>query len=128
MKIGLVSVFVHDPLVAFKFYTEVLGFVEKLYLPKEWLAIVVSAEDINGTSLLLEPNHNRIAKSFQTQVYKAGIPVIVFTVNDIQKEYERLLAKGVVFRKPPTKTSSGTEALFEDTCGNLIQLLQPVAP
>lgn len=125
MKIGVVSVFVHDPIEAFKFYTEVLGFVKKLYMPEAWIAMVASAEDPTGTSLLLEPNHNSIAKSFQTRVYKAGLPVIIFESNNIQNEYDRLVAKGVVFRKPPTKTDYGTEALFEDTCGNLIQILQP---
>jgi catechol 2,3-dioxygenase-like lactoylglutathione lyase family enzyme len=124
MKIGLVSVFVHDPVAAYKFYTEILGFVEKMYKPESWIAIVASAEDPNGTSLLLEPNHNAIAKSYQDRVYKAGLPVIVFTVEDIQKEYDRLIARGVVFRKPPKNTAYGIEAMFEDTCGNLIQLQQ----
>ena len=124
MKIGLVSVFVHDPVAAFKQYTEVLGFKEKVYMPQHWIAIVVSPEDPNGTALLLEPNHNKIAKSFQTAVYKAGLPVIVFTVDDIQTEYERLKAPIVVFRKPPKNTKEGIEALFEDGCGNLIQLTQ----
>mgnify|MGYP003575306227 CR=1 FL=1 len=124
MKIGLTSVFVHDPIAAFKFYTEVLGFVKRTYMPEAWIAIVVSPEEPNGTGLLLEPNHNAIAKSFQKRLYSAGIPVIVFSSADINAEYERLMSRGVVFRNPPRKTEYGIEAIFEDTCGNLIQLQQ----
>ncbi len=124
MKISLTSVFVDDPIKAFKFYTEVLGFVEKMYVPEAFLAIVVSPEDPDGTSLLLEPNGNLGADRFQKGVYEAGLPIIVFGVKDIQKEYENLKDRGVVFRKKPTKTDYGIETLFEDTCGNLIQLVQ----
>lgn len=124
MKIGMTSVFVDDPVKAFTFYTEVLGFREKLFIPKQWLAIVVSPEDPNGTSLMLEPNHNAIAKRYQLGLYKAGIPVIVFTTADIKQEYERLLSLGVLFRKEPTNTKYGIEALFEDGFGNIIQLYQ----
>ena len=124
MKIGLTSVFVHDPIAAFKFYTEVLGFVKRMYMPEAWIAIVVSAEEPDGTGLLLELNHNAIAKTYQKGLYAAGIPVIVFSVTDIQSEFERLKGKGVVFRSPPKKTEYGIEAVFEDTCGNLIQLQQ----
>ena len=83
MKIGLTSVFVHDPIAAFKFYTEVLGFVKRMYMPEAWIAIVVSPEEPDGTGLLLEPNHNAIAKTYQKGLYKAGIPVIVFSAPDI---------------------------------------------
>ena len=124
MKIGLTSVFVHDPIAAFKFYTEVLGFVKRMYMPEAWIAIVVSAEEPDGTGLLLEPNHNAIAKTYQKGLYAAGIPVIVFSVADIQSEYERLKGKGVVFRSAPKKTEYGIETIFEDTCGNLVQLQQ----
>ncbi len=124
MKIGLTSVYVDSPAKAFKFYTEVLGFVEQLYIPEAYLAIVASAEDPGGTGLLLEPNDNPIAKTYQEALYKAGLPVIVFAVEDIHKEYARMKELGVVFRQEPTKTDAGTEAVFEDTCGNLIQLFQ----
>jgi catechol 2,3-dioxygenase-like lactoylglutathione lyase family enzyme len=73
MKIGMTSVFVDDPVRAFHFYTEVLGFSKKLFVPGQWLAIVVSAEDVAGTSLMLEPKHNAIAKRYQQGLYKAGI-------------------------------------------------------
>lgn len=124
MKIGMTSVFVHDPVSAFRFYTEVLGFKEKVFIPKQWIAIVVSPEDPDGTSLMLEPNHNAIAKRYQQGLYKAGIPIIVFTTLDIHGEYKRLLSLGVHFRKEPANTKDGIEALFEDGFGNIIQLYQ----
>jgi catechol 2,3-dioxygenase-like lactoylglutathione lyase family enzyme len=124
MKIGLTSVFVNDPNAAHKFYTEVLGFVTRLHMPEAYLAIVASPEDPDGTGLLLEPNNNPIAKSYQEGIYQSGLPVIVFAVEDVQKEYERLKGLGVVFTKEPTKTDWGTEAVLDDTCGNFIQLYQ----
>jgi len=124
MKIAMVSVFVHNPLEAHTFYTEVLGFSTQLYMPEAYLAIVVSPEEPQGTGLLLEPNNNPIAKTYQDALYSAELPVITFGTKDIQQEYERLKERGVVFRKPPTKADWGIEAVFEDTCGNLIQLAQ----
>lgn len=124
MKIGMTSVFVSDPIAAFKFYTEVLGFIKKIYIPTQWISIVVSAEDPDGTSLMLEPNHNAIAKRYQTALYKAGIPCMVFTVSDIDAEYKRLMNLEVQFRKAPTRTEYGIEALFEDGFGNILQLVR----
>lgn len=124
MKIALTSVFVPNPLEAFKFYTEVLGFVERMYIPEAYLAIVASPEAPDGTGLLLEPNNHPVAQAYQKGLYEANLPVIVFGVDDIQAEYERLQGRGVVFRKPPQKTDWGTETVFEDTFGNLIQLHQ----
>lgn len=124
MKIALTSIFVDDPLKAFKIYTEKLGFVKQMYVPEAQLAIVVSPEDPDGTALLLEPNGNPIAKNYQEQVFAAGIPVIVFSTKDIQAEYNKLSQMGVVFRGQPTSTEWGIQVLFEDGCGNLIQLHQ----
>ncbi|AOP35119.1 glyoxalase [Leptospira tipperaryensis] len=124
MKILLTSLIVKNPIEAFHFYTEVLGFHKKLFIPEANLAIVVSPEEPDGTSLLLEPNENPLSKTFQEGVYKANLPMIVFGVKDIHKEYERLKSLGVVFRKEPTKSDIGTETVFEDTCGNLIQIFQ----
>jgi predicted enzyme related to lactoylglutathione lyase len=124
MKIGLVSLIVDDPIKAFKFYTEKLGFIERMYMPEMLLAIVASPEEPDGSGLLLEPNNNPLAKTFQEGVYAAGLPLIVFGVEDLQKEYERLTALGVTFRQEPTQTEWGKQALIEDTCGNLIQLHQ----
>jgi len=124
MKIGMTRVYVRDVGAAFKFYTEVLGFAEKLRMPEADLAVVVSPKDPEGVTLLLEPNANPIAKTYQEAGYQAGLPEIVFTVKDIQKDYERLDRLGVVFWQKPTKTDWGTQAVFDDTCGNLIQLYQ----
>jgi predicted enzyme related to lactoylglutathione lyase len=122
MKITLASIIVNDPIEAFKFYTGLLGFVERMYIPEAKLAIVVSPEDINGTGLLLEPNDNPVGQTFQEALYKQGLPAIVLGTDDIQREYERLKKLGVVFTKEPTKTEWGTQAILDDTCGNLIQL------
>ncbi|TGK01833.1 glyoxalase [Leptospira langatensis] len=126
MKIKLTSIFVHDPIQAFRFYTETLGFISRLYLPQAKLAIVASPEEPNGTGLLLEPNDNPLAKTYQEGLFNAGFPVIVFSTEDIHKEFERLKQNGVVFRSEPTKSDIGIEAVFEDACGNLIQLYQLV--
>lgn len=124
MKITLTSVYVSNPIEAFKFYTQVLGFAEKMFMPDMNIAIVASAEEPQGTALLLEPNENPIAKDYQTALYKAGLPVIVFGVANVQQEYDRLIGQGVLFRKMPTKTDWGIEAIFDDTFGNYIQISQ----
>lgn len=124
MKIGLTSVFVRDVDEAFTFYTEVLGFREKLRVPAADLAIVVSPEDEDGAALLLEPNQHPAAGSYQRAVYDEGLPVIVFATADLQGDYERLRARGVRFRQEPTRTEAGLQAVFDDTCGNFIMLFQ----
>lgn len=124
MKIAMVSVFVNNPLEAHQFYTEVLGFKSYLYMPEAYLAIVVSPEAPDGTAILLEPNNNPIASTYQSALYASNLPCITFSTSDIQSEYEKLKTKGVTFRKAPTKTDWGIESVFEDTCGNLIQLVQ----
>lgn len=124
MKIALTSVSVNDPIQAHAFYTETLGFVSKTFVPEAKLAVVVSPEDQSGTALLLEPRGNLGSKEFFDGIYAAGMPIIIFGTDDIQRDYEALKAKGVAFRSEPTKTEYGTQALFDDTCGNLIQLHQ----
>lgn len=124
MKISLTSIPVNDPIAAFKFYTETLGFLEHMFMPEAYVAIVVSPEEPKGTALLLEPNNNPISKTFQEGVYGLGLPLIVFGVEDVQKEYEKLKGRGVVFTQEPTKTDWGIQATFDDTCGNLIQIAQ----
>jgi predicted enzyme related to lactoylglutathione lyase len=124
MKIALTSIFVNDPLEAFKFYSQVLGFVERMYLPDASLAIVASPEDPEGTGLLLEPNNNPIARDFQEALYQQGLPPIVFGVENVQEEYERLKKLGVVFLQEPTQTEWGIQAILDDTCGNYIQIHQ----
>lgn len=126
VKITLTSVFVDDQDKALTFYTEVLGFVKKSDLPVgafKWLT-VVSPEGPDDIELLLEPNDNPAAKAFQQAIYEQGIPATSFAVEDIRKEYERMAELGVVFRTEPTPTGPVTVAIFDDTCGNLIQLHQ----
>ena len=124
MKITLVSLPVNDPMEAHKFYTEVLGFLSRTHVPEANLVIVASPEDPDGTGLLLEPNDHPVARQYQQGIYNAGMPIMVFGVDDIQGEYERLTRLGVEFRQEPTRTDYGTLALLDDTCGNLIQLHQ----
>ncbi len=122
MKITLTSIFVDDPIKAHKFYTDILGFQSKEYAPDAQLAIVVSPEDPNGTSLLLEPRGESFAKEYQKQIYKAGLPVIVFGVNDVSSEIKKLKNSGVKFRDDLTRPEWGIQNLFEDSFGNLIML------
>jgi catechol 2,3-dioxygenase-like lactoylglutathione lyase family enzyme len=126
MKIKLTSVLVDDQDKALKFYTDILGFVKKFDIPVgefKWLT-VVSPEEPDGTELVLEPNNNPAASTYQKALFEQGIPLTAFEVDDIHKEYARLKALGVVFTMEPTKMGPSTLAVFEDTCGNLIQIYQ----
>jgi len=126
MKIVLTSVLVSDQDKALKFYTEILGFVKKTEFPVgkfKWLT-VVSPDNPNGVELVLEPNDNPIATTFQKGLFDSGIPLTSFSSDDIQKEYERMEKLGVVFKTKPTKMGPVTIAVFDDTCGNLIQMAQ----
>lgn len=127
MRINLTSVFVDDTIKALKFYTEVLGFVKKIHIREiNWIT-VVSAEDIKGTQLLLEPNTNPAAMTYQKSMFEQGIPAASFTVEDIEMEYERMVSLGVEFTMKPIKTVGAIVAVFSDTCGNLIQIHQVIA-
>jgi predicted enzyme related to lactoylglutathione lyase len=126
MKIKLNNVLVDDQAKALKFYAEILGFVKKEDIPMgdfRWLT-VVSPEAPDDAELLLEPNANPAAKTFQEAMFEQGIALAAFWVSDIQGEYERMKKLGVAFRSEPTKAGTATIAVFEDTCGNLIQLYQ----
>jgi predicted enzyme related to lactoylglutathione lyase len=126
VRIRLTSVYVDDQEKALKFYTEVLGFQKKLDFPigqARWLT-VVSPQDPDGVQLLLEPDGNPAAKAFKTALFEQGIPLTTFFVDDIQKEAERMKQVGVVFTMEPTQMGPTTVAIFNDTCGNLIQLSQ----
>lgn len=126
MKIKLSSVFVDDQDKALTFYTEVLGFVKKADVPIgqfKWLT-VVSREEPDGTELLLEPNDNPAARTFQEALHTQGIPAASFAVEDIRKEYERMKKVGVMWTQEPTEMGPVVIAVFDDTCGNLIQLTQ----
>jgi predicted enzyme related to lactoylglutathione lyase len=124
MKVALTSISVKDPIEAFKFYTEKLGFVKKVYIEHMRVAIVVSPEDTEGTAILLEPRGGYGSGEFFDGIHEAGLPVIVFGSRDVRAEYERLKELGVAFKQEPTKTEWGTQAIFDDTCGNFIQIHQ----
>lgn len=126
MKIKITSVFVEDQEKALTFYTDVLGFVKKIDMPAgdfKWLT-VVSPEEPDSVELLLEPNDNPAAKTYQKAIYSEGIPTTSFAVDDIQQEYERLKKRGVEFTAEPAEVGPVTFAIFDDTCGNLIQISQ----
>lgn len=126
MKIKLNSITVNDQDKALKFYTEVLGFVKKTEIPMgehKWLT-VVSKEEQDGTELVLEPLGFEPAKVYQKALKEAGIPATAFQVDNIQSEFERLKALGVAFSMEPTQMGAVTIAVFDDTCGNNMQIYQ----
>ena len=128
MKIKLTSVSIADYDKALKFYTEVLGFVKKRDIPlgggARWLT-VVSRQEPDGTELLLEPNADYPAmKALKESLLNDGIPFTAFQVDDIPQEYDRLKKLGVEFTMEPTNMGMTTVAVFNDTCGNLIQIYQ----
>lgn len=126
LRISLTSIFVDDQDKALRFYTEVLGFVKKHDFPVgefKWLT-VVSPEDPDGAELLLEPNDNPVARTYQEGIYEQGIPQGAFAVADLRAEHERLRQHGVVFRVEPTYEEDVVRAVLDDTCGNLVLIYQ----
>ncbi|OXM63241.1 MULTISPECIES: VOC family protein [Amycolatopsis] len=126
MRINLASVLVDDQEKALRFYTDVLGFVTKHDIPMgadRWLT-VVSPEDPEGTELLLEPSGHPAVKPFKDALVADGIPWTMFAVEDVQAEYERMRGLGVRFTQEPTDMGTVITAVFDDTCGNLIQIGQ----
>lgn len=126
MKIIVTSIFVQDQDKALEFYSEKLGFVKKQDVPVgefRWITFV-SPDDQDGTELLLEPNDHPAAKDYQKKIFADGIPATMFGVEDVGKEYKRLMEKGVCFTMEPTEMGEVTIAVFDDTCGNLIQIVQ----
>ncbi|WP_129657528.1 VOC family protein [Rothia halotolerans] len=124
MRINLTSVFVDDQEKAARFYTEVLGFVEKHDVPlgeDRWLT-VVSSQDPDGVELLLEPSGHPAVGPFKEALVGDGIPAAQFAVDDVHAECERLRALGVRFTQEPVEMGPVTTAVFDDTCGNLIQI------
>lgn len=124
MRIHLTSIFVDDQDKALKFYTEVLGFIKKTEIPlgeARWLT-VVSPNDLDGTELLLEPDEHPAVRPFKDALVHDGIPMTSFAVDDVRTETERLRAHGVVFTQEPLQQGPVTTAVFDDTCGNLIQI------
>ncbi len=124
MRIKLTSVTVNDQARASAFYTEVLGFEKKQDEPAgEFRVLTVEAADAPGEiELMLEPNAHPASRAFQEAIYAEGIPVAVFFVDDLEREYERLSALGVRFQGEPTRSEWGYQAVLDDTCGNFIAL------
>jgi predicted enzyme related to lactoylglutathione lyase len=127
MQITLSSISVEDQDRALHFYTEVLGFEKKHDISMgtfRWLT-VTSPEGVAGVELVLEPMAFPPARTYQKALYEAGIPATAFMSADIKSEFQRLKARGVKFGGEPTAAGPVTVVLFEDTCGNLINLVQP---
>jgi predicted enzyme related to lactoylglutathione lyase len=126
VKIKLTSIHVDDQEKALRFYTEVLGFAKKTDVSAgeyRWLT-VVSPEEPDGTELLLEPNDNPAAKTYQQALFEQNVPAAMFFTDDVKADYERIKAIGANFTMPPTETTGSTITILNDTCGNLIQLTQ----
>jgi catechol 2,3-dioxygenase-like lactoylglutathione lyase family enzyme len=124
MKINFASVLVDDQEKALRFYTDVLGFQKKTEVPLgeyRWLT-VVSPDQPDGVELVLEPDAHPAAKPFKDALVEDGIPYTSFAVDDVQSEYERLVSLGVHFTQAPTAMGPVMTAVFDDTCGNLIQI------
>jgi catechol 2,3-dioxygenase-like lactoylglutathione lyase family enzyme len=126
MKIVVTSVLVDDQEKALRFYTDVLGFEKKEDVPMgdfRWLT-VVSPQDREGTELLLEPDQHPAVKPFKAALVEDGIPYTSFGVDEVKAEFERMRDLGVVFTQEPLEMGPITTAVFDDTCGNLIQIAQ----
>jgi predicted enzyme related to lactoylglutathione lyase len=126
MKIKLTSVYVDNHDKALRFYTEVLGFVKKADFsngPFRWLT-VASDDEPDGVQLQLALNDNPAAKAYQQAIFQQGQPAAMFYTDDVKGDYERIKARGAEFTMPPTDVPGSTIAKLNDTCGNLIQLVQ----
>ena len=124
MKIKVTSIYVDDQEKALRFYTDILGFVKKADVtqgPYRWLT-VASPEEPDGVELQLAPNDNPAAKAYQQVMFEQGQPAVMFYVDDVQREYDRMKVAGAEFTMPPTKVTGSTIAMVNDTCGNLIQI------
>ena len=124
MRIHLSSVFVDDQDKALRFYSEILGFLPKSDVPlgeHRWLT-VVSPEDPEGAELVLEPDTHPAVRPFRQALMGDGIPFTSFAVDDVQAEFERLRGLGVQFTQQPLAMGPVTTAVFDDTCGNLVQI------
>jgi predicted enzyme related to lactoylglutathione lyase len=125
VNIKVTSIYVNDQTKALRFYTEVLGFVKKADFtqgPFRWLT-VASPQEPNGTELQLALNENPAARAYQQAMFEQGQPAAVFYVDDVQREYDRMKPLGAEFTMLPTKVTGSTIAKFNDTCGNLIQIV-----
>jgi catechol 2,3-dioxygenase-like lactoylglutathione lyase family enzyme len=126
MKIYVTSVFVEDQAKALDFYTRVLGFEVKHDIPvgeHRWLT-VVGKDNPKGAELLLEPSEHPAVKPFKDALVRDGIPAASFQVDDLDAEFDRLRDLGVEFTQAPMDAGAVKMAVLNDTCGNLIQLVE----
>jgi predicted enzyme related to lactoylglutathione lyase len=126
MKIKVMSIYVDNHDKALRFYTEILGFTKKADFsngPYRWLT-VTSPEDPDGIELQLALNDNPAAKTYQQAMFQQGQPAALLFTDDVKSDYERIRAQGAEFTMPPTSVPGSTIAKLNDTCGNLIQLVQ----
>jgi predicted enzyme related to lactoylglutathione lyase len=124
MKIKVTTIYVNDQEKALRFYTDVLGLEKKTDFSNSgyrWLT-VASPEEPDGVELQLELNSNPAAKTYQQAMYEQKQPAVMFFVDDVQKEYDRMTPLGAKFTMPPTKVTGSTIAQVQDTVGNLLQL------
>jgi glyoxylase I family protein len=128
VRIKLTSIMVDDQTKALKFYTEVFGFKKKheIAMGEFYWLTVTSPEGPDDLELSLEPNANPAGKAFQEAMFAQGIPLAAFEVANIAAEHKRLQGLGVVFKGEPMQMGPVWIAICSDTCGNLIQLYQPV--
>ncbi len=126
MRIRMATVFVDDQRAALDFYTDTLGFIKRHDIPlgggSSWLT-VVSPQEPNGAELLLEPAGHPAVGPYRAALVRDGIPLAQFAVDDVPAEYARLTARGVRFTQPPVDVGAAVVAVFDDTCGNLIQIV-----
>ena len=125
MRLKMCSIHVKDPAAAHTFYTQTLGFETLMAMPEHNLFIIKDpGSDAGSVGLLLEPSDNPIGANYMKAVHDAGLPAIVFGVPDVQAEYNRLVEAGVSFQGEPSQDPSGISAVFDDGCGNFVQLHQ----
>lgn len=126
MKIALTSLFVDDQRAALAFYTDVLGFTKGHDIPlgEDFWLTVRSPESPDSPEILLEPSSHPAVKPYRDALVEDGIPLAQFVVEDLESEHARLTLKGVMFSQPPTDIGTALVAVFDDTCGNLIQLVE----
>jgi len=126
VRIHLTSIFVDDQRAALDFYTRVLGFEVRHQIPvgdDAWWLTLISPDDPDGAQLLLEPSGHPAVAPYRDALVADGIPLAQFLVDDVRAEHDRLAQAGVVFTQPPTDLGEVTTAVFDDTCGNLIQIV-----
>ena len=128
MQLNFIRLLVHNQEEALRFYTEVLEFNKMADIPMgefRWLT-VSSPGGIPGVELVLEPLTFPPAEEYQKALFNAGLPMIAITTTDIQRDYQKMVGRGIVFRGKPQQFGPINSVLFEDTCGNLINLVQPL--